>query len=369
MKAVKIGEVHNYWTVIGESVKGDRYAKVECRCGSIKDRDVYSLKSGASKSCGCHPKAPTGKEPLDITGQVYGKLTAVKPVSNHKEGSKWLMSCECGGSRVVRLAQIRTNRKATKCCGCTTKGSPVEVGMKFSCPTGDFSVVEHVGADIVKVVFSDGFSYNVAKGNVRSGSIRNPNFPVLFGVGFQGVGNYLQHNVKAYDYWAKMLQRAYCPIYKSEHPSYEGVIVCEEWHNYQNFAKWVTGQVGYGSNGYNLDKDRLIKGNKVYSPNMCLLIPQELNKLVAAGSVRRGNSPVGTSTRPDLNGQYMARHSKTGSGRTETYLGLFPTAELAFYAYKEAKESYIKERTEFWKDSMDIKAYQALMKYEVLITD
>lgn len=52
-----------------------------------------------------------------------------------------------------------------------------------------------------------------------------------------------------------------------------------------------------------------------------------------------------------------------------TTLGNYATAEEAFYAYKEAKESYIKEVANKWKDQIDPKVYNALMNWEVEITD
>ena len=47
----------------------------------------------------------------------------------------------------------------------------------------------------------------------------------------------------------------------------------------------------------------------------------------------------------------------------------FDTPEEAFYVYKEAKEAYIKEVANKWKDQIDPKVYDALMKYQVEITD
>lgn len=48
---------------------------------------------------------------------------------------------------------------------------------------------------------------------------------------------------------------------------------------------------------------------------------------------------------------------------------MFKTPELAFQAYKQAKEAFIKQQAEKWKDRIDIRAYEALLRYEVLITD
>ena len=307
---------------------------------------------------------------LDLTGKVFGRLTAVARVQGASR-PKWLCKCSCGNTHEVTVSNLTRTFKSTKSCGCLMdSGVKIVVGNTYdTSSSGPAKVLERCAGDYVKIQFKDGTEVEVTQGNLRVGNVRNPNLRVTFGVGYHGQGPYVQHNSKAHEYWSKMLQRAYCPEYKKIHPSYEGVVVCGEWHNFQNFAAWVSEQVGYGDTGYNLDKDRLVKGNKIYGPNFCLLIPQELNKLVADPSTRRGNSPVGTSTRPDLNGQYMARVGKNGSGQGEAYLGLFPTAESAFLAYKKEKEAYIKERTEFWKDKMDSKAYTALMNYTVGITD
>ena len=51
------------------------------------------------------------------------------------------------------------------------------------------------------------------------------------------------------------------------------------------------------------------------------------------------------------------------------HLGRFDTPEEAFLAYKQAKEAYIKEVANKWKDQIDIRVYEALMKYEVDIND
>ena len=47
----------------------------------------------------------------------------------------------------------------------------------------------------------------------------------------------------------------------------------------------------------------------------------------------------------------------------------FDIFEDAFSAYKKAKEAYIKEVATKWKDKIDPRAYEALMNYQVEITD
>lgn len=307
---------------------------------------------------------------LDLTGIIFGRLTAVHRVIG-KKPARWVCQCSCGNTVDVSVSNLTKKLKSTKSCGCLIKSDlSIEVGKTYSTKSsGEIKVIQKLSGDYVSILFEDGTTVDATQGNLRKGNVRNPNLKTTYGVGFHGIGKHVQHKSKAHDYWSKMLQRAYCPEYKALHPSYTEAVVCDEWHNFQNFADWVVQQIGFGEMGYNLDKDRLVKGNKLYSPEFCLLIPQELNKLVAAPSVKRGDSPVGTSTRDDLNGKYMARYSRKGSGGKDIYLGLFDTKEDAFYAYKTAKEEYIKERTEFWKDKIDPRAYEALMNYKVEITD
>ena len=50
-------------------------------------------------------------------------------------------------------------------------------------------------------------------------------------------------------------------------------------------------------------------------------------------------------------------------------LGSFDSVTEAFNAYKEAKESYIKEIANKWKSQIDPRAYEALYNYTVDIDD
>ena len=64
---------------------------------------------------------------------------------------------------------------------------------------------------------------------------------------------------------------------------------------------------------------------------------------------------------------FVAQVSRNKGG--SEYLGLFNTEIEAFNAYKEAKESFIKEQADKWKSQIDDRAYEALMNYTVEITD
>ena len=51
------------------------------------------------------------------------------------------------------------------------------------------------------------------------------------------------------------------------------------------------------------------------------------------------------------------------------WLGCFTTELEAYNAYKQAKESFIKEQANKWKGKIDNRAYNALMNYQVEIDD
>ena len=113
-----------------------------------------------------------------------------------------------------------------------------------------------------------------------------------------------------------------------------------------------------------LDKDILNKGNKVYSPDTCVYVPQSINSLFTKSDKVRGEYPIGVYKQKD---KYVAQLNK-GNGK-QIYLGSYSTPEEAFQAYKQAKEEYIKEVANEYKDKIPYRLYEALMNYEVEIDD
>ena len=53
----------------------------------------------------------------------------------------------------------------------------------------------------------------------------------------------------------------------------------------------------------------------------------------------------------------------------QKHLGSFNCPMKAFSVYKKAKEAYIKQVAEQYKDVIDPRAYKALLEYEVNIED
>ena len=195
--------------------------------------------------------------------------------------------------------------------------------------------------------------------------------PKFYGKGHIGEGKYLPSiNKRERSLWADLLKRSFCEKYHKGKPTYKDVEVCDEWLCFQNFAKWCEGQSFFNakddsSKSYQLDKDILAKGNKVYSPEACCFIPSQINSLFSYVKSTKGEYPAGVSYVKGR-GNFHAYYSKNGK---RVNLGYFKTPEQAFLAYKAAKESHIKFMANLWKDRIDDKVYQALMNYEVHIDD
>ena len=119
-----------------------------------------------------------------------------------------------------------------------------------------------------------------------------------------------------------------------------------------------------------LDKDILIKGNKIYSPETCIFVPQTINSLFVKRDNKRGESVIGVSLHK--NSKYQVHCSiinpETGKSKQE-YLGVYDTQEKAFQVYKYYKEKNIKEVADYYFGRIPDKLYNAMYNYEVEITD
>ena len=163
-----------------------------------------------------------------------------------------------------------------------------------------------------------------------------------------------------------MLQRCYSHTIKKKHPTYEGCEVSDNFKYYEYFYEWCHKQVGFNNQDWHLDKDLLIKGNKVYSESTCVFIPNDINTLLTKREASRGEYLIGVCW-SNTHKAFKAQVSKS-KGKSE-HLGYFNTELEAFNAYKVAKESFIKEQAEKWKGKIDERAYEALINYTVEITD
>lgn len=188
----------------------------------------------------------------------------------------------------------------------------------------------------------------------------------VYGVGVLGEDYQSnERNTITFNLWNNMLKRCYSTRESAMASAYKGCEVKGDFLNFSLFKKWCLVQIGYGKDGWQLDKDLLLKDNKVYSTETCCFLPKEVNNVLVKRTQHRGDYLIGVGYKP-LRKQYRARCNMYGVNK---HLGWFGTELEAFHAYKQAKEDYIKEVANKWKDQIDPRVYEALMNYQVEITD
>ena len=200
------------------------------------------------------------------------------------------------------------------------------------------------------------------------GEVKNPYDKNIYNVGYLGVGKYSHKtHSKIYDVWNKMLKRCYDVCSISKYPTYKDCYVCDEWLCFQNFAKWYEeNYYGIKDEKMCLDKDILVKGNKIYSPETCIFVPNRINLLFLKRQNKRGDLPIGCTSK-SKNRIHVTCNCNSGSEHIK-YFNLDEPFR-AFTCYKNFKENYIKEVADEYKGLIPEKLYNAMYNYKIEIND
>ncbi len=248
-------------------------------------------------------------------------------------------------------------------------------------------IIEYNNVKDIIVEFQDVHKYRLHTqyGYFKNGQCKNPFYPSIYGHGYLGTdknGNVPKTRVLKdekcvhtweYEKWRGMLKRCFDNKCKEKYPTYKDVTCCERWLCFVNFLEdfEILKQEYNWSNDekLNLDKDILNKGNKIYSLENCVLVPNWINMLFVNNDAKRGAYPVGVCYHKrdkkyqalcHINGKYVG-------------LGLYNTVEQAFNAYKQAKEQEIKRIANDCVSkgfiSKDSRLYNAMISYQIEITD
>lgn len=232
----------------------------------------------------------------------------------------------------------------------------------------DYTIIEYKNSRNVIVEFNDAHKHQakIRAYALKTGMIRNPFHPSVSGVGYIGVGEFSSsaNNIGkvAYTKWQSMLERCYEKDSKDlKYPAYSDCSVHTDWHNFQNFAKWFVSQKHHDA-GYDIDKDILITGNRVYSEDTCCLVPPEINNMAVSLRFIGVRKPMGISYNKKSR-KYIA---KICMGGYQKYIGSYKTLEQASAAYIELKKRYFKNMAIVHKDRLDRKVIEALWYWEEL---
>jgi hypothetical protein len=158
-------------------------------------------------------------------------------------------------------------------------------------------VLNYVNAKEVYFQFDSGYVGCFRMSDIRKGIFKDKLSPSIYSVGFIGDGEYKPTEngkiTKVYAAWQSMLKRCYDPKTQIRQPTYKGCSVAKEWHNFQNFSLWYENNYPTDGRDYHLDKDALIKGNKVYSSHTCCFLSAQQNSEVTLAKHYTFISPEG----------------------------------------------------------------------------
>lgn len=216
--------------------------------------------------------------------------------------------------------------------------------------------------DIDILVDNKYIEYNREYCEFTRGSVTNVYHPSVNGVGYFGVGAYNSSKYKSiYNTWSNMLDRCYNKK-SSQYHMYggRGVKVSEEWHNFQNFAKWFEYNYNHETmEGWQIDKDIMCPECLLYSESTSRFVPAEINMLFRKGFKESG-FPKGVDRKGN---KFQARIRLDG---IEKYLGLKDTIEEAFLLYKFAFEEKVKNITLKYKNTLEEDIYLKLINYNLV---
>lgn len=155
-------------------------------------------------------------------------------------------------------------------------------------------------------------------------------------------------NSQYYLVWRSMFCRCYTK--RNRENTYKGCSVCEEWWLLSNFKEWYD---KHYVEGWELDKDILVKGNKVYSPETCCFVPPHINTVLTGTMICNPSKGI-TKTKQG----YKCRIGKDGS---LILLGVFKSYDEALSVHKKTRESFIHELAERYKDKLEPSVYKAIV--------
>ena len=163
------------------------------------------------------------------------------------------------------------------------------------------TIIDYRNTFDVLIEFDSGYRTSLEYRSFKEGYFKDPTIPSVLGVGINDADYVTQpvlpNGKRAicpfYRMWKNMLTRCYDEAFKEKHYTYQDCSCDESWLRFSNFKRWAE-TFDYDSfDDKLLDKDIKVVGNKVYSPETCLIVDQRANQFVLASNASRGEYPIG----------------------------------------------------------------------------
>ena len=319
----------------------------------------------------------------DLTGKTFGRWRVIKRADDYIESSgkhraMWLCECLCDKHTIRNVKHSDLIHRRSTSCGCFRSNGYEDLNRigseRLNNQGCTMKIVEYNSHSDIVVEFQDEYLTRIHTNysNFMNGAVSNPYRKAVCGVGVTGNKyDITKEAIKEYRTWHNMLTRCFDDKYKEKHKTYYDAECCDEWLLFENFYEWAHSQSNFDTwinqKRSALDKDILFKNNKIYSPKTCCLVPYNVNNLFCKANNIRGELPIGVRKRRN---KFTAECVDPLLGELK-YLGMYNTQEEAFKAYKTYKEDLIKQvaQIEFEAGNITEECYNAMMKYEVEITD
>lgn len=204
-------------------------------------------------------------------------------------------------------------------------------GFVHNTKNGKIEIVEYFNRNQVKIRFiPSGYETQCKSQTIREGRVKDRLSPTVLGVAMIGDGPYRNtidyKTTPAYKCWIGMIYRCYHRKTRA-YPRYggRGVYVCDEWLNFQNFAKWHEENKPKSDGSWQLDKDIKIDGNTVYSPDTCIFATHIENTEKAKAKTFKMKSPEGDIVEFYNMAKFCREHGLSKSHLHRVYTGGRPS--------------------------------------------
>lgn len=229
--------------------------------------------------------------------------------------------------------------------------------------SGECFVVDCKSSTDITVMFYDGYYKKVSKGNLDKGKVKNPFYVgnLTKGVGVFDVEGLVRNNetIKIRTLWNNMIQRCYYDKFQKRQKTYIAVSVSDEWLVYSKFESDILSMLNvdkFLNNDWELDKDLLVVGNRVYSKETCCFIPKSLNSNFSSFS-EIFKSEKGVSLLP------YGTYRVVLGGSQKNHVGCFKTKEEAVSVYRKKKCERLLSALEGYREYLDDRVFESFFNF------